>query len=83
MGFCYDSYVYCYIVMFCWAPLTRTESKGSGLQGVNSNQFSVPAFGSTNFLEPRKLLRTVLSRLEESLEWALRMGKVLRTGLGF
>ena len=39
----------------------RTESKGGGLQAISSKQFSVPALGSTNFLDPRKLLRTVLS----------------------
>ena len=39
----------------------RTEIKGGGLQATSSSQFSVPAFGSTNFLDPRKLLRTVLS----------------------
>ena len=41
--------------------IIRTESKGGGLQAISSNQFSVPALGSTNFLDPRKLLRTVLS----------------------
>ena len=40
---------------------SRTEIKGGGLQAMSSSQFSVPAFGSTNFLDPRKLLRTVLS----------------------
>ena len=39
----------------------RTEIKGAGLQAISSSQFSAPAFGSTNFLDPRKLLRTVLS----------------------
>ena len=39
----------------------RTEIKGGGLQVISSSQFSVPAFSSKNFLDSRKLLRTVLS----------------------
>ena len=44
----------------------RTEIKGGGLQAISSSQFSVPAFGSTNFLDPRKLLRV----LRKLILWA-------------
>ena len=51
------------LAVHLWVPFSRsrTKIKGGGLQAISSSQFSVPAFGSKNFLDPRKLLRTVLS----------------------